>query len=115
MPLDSGAGFAGISNEREYYSDHYLAEILSRDLRGTLKRWREEAKQPEGASRTPFERLRALAGPYLEFRSAFEAEEDDARRASPCSASGTAASSRRSGTRGSRATSRWRTTPSSRR
>ncbi len=80
MPLDSGAGFAGISNEREFYSDHYLAEILSRDLRGTLKRWREQAQEAEGASKTPFQRLRALAGPYLEFRSAFEAEEDDRRR-----------------------------------
>ncbi len=80
MPPSSGAGFAGISNEREFYSDHYLAEILSRDLRGTIKRWHEQAQEAEGASKTPFQRLRALAGPYLEFRSAFGAEEDDRRR-----------------------------------
>jgi len=59
MPID----LAGISNENEFYTEHYLAAILDGDLRDTLSRWRREA-QGEGA-RAPFDALRGLAGEFF--------------------------------------------------
>ena len=79
MPAQAAA-FVGIRNEREFYSDHYLAEILSRDLRGTLRRWRAKAEADGESARTPNARLRALAADYRKFRDKFEREATDAQR-----------------------------------
>ena len=79
MPAQAAA-FVGIRNEREFYSDHYLAEILSRDLRGTLRRWRAKAEADGESARTPNARLRALAADYRKFRDKFERKATDAQR-----------------------------------
>lgn len=69
----------GLINENEFYSDHYLAEIFSGDIRGVLERWqqheaeaREQAKA-KGESgrqydgyRAPFNRLDGLARELLQ-------------------------------------------------
>lgn len=70
---------AGITNENEFYSDHYLAEIFDGDIRGVLEAWgtREtearadaEAKGIPAAQyagyRGPVKRLAAMAREHLQ-------------------------------------------------
>jgi hypothetical protein len=64
MPIE----LAGISNENEFYTEHYLAAILDGDLRDTLSRWRRQAQ--EDGTRSPFEALRGLAGEFFRVRAA---------------------------------------------
>ncbi|MCY4372389.1 MAG: hypothetical protein OXC31_01370 [Spirochaetaceae bacterium] len=63
MPAATAAAFTGIHNENEFYSHHYLSEILSGDIRSTVDRWRESAEA--GGGQTPYAALRALAGDYV--------------------------------------------------
>ena len=98
MALDAAATFAGIHNENEFYSHHYLSEIFAGDIKETIKRWQDEAGRrgasedeadpdgpkgraaanPSGTRRTATQRsvphaaLRALATDYARFRDAFE-------------------------------------------
>ena len=44
MPAETTAAFTGIHNENEFYSNHYLSEIFSGDIRATVNRWREQAE-----------------------------------------------------------------------
>ena len=75
MALQAAATFAGIHNENEFYSHHYLSEIFAGDIKETIKRWQDDAAG-DGASedthRTPHAALRALATDYARFRDAFE-------------------------------------------
>ena len=59
--------FVGISNEREFYSDHYLAEILSRDIAGTVAGWHEQAAGSTNGKKAPDAELRSLYRPFREF------------------------------------------------
>ena len=71
---DTATTFAGIHNENEFYSHHYLSEIFTGDIRDTVARWRDAAESAGGASagaRAPYEALRALARDYLQFRRQF--------------------------------------------
>ena len=71
---DTATTFAGIHNENEFYSHHYLSEIFTGDIRDTVARWRDAAEAAGGAgagARTPYEALRALARDYLQFRRQF--------------------------------------------
>ena len=71
---DTATTFAGIHNENEFYSHHYLSEIFTGDIRDTVARWRDAADAAGGASagaRTPPDALRALARDYLQFRRQF--------------------------------------------
>ena len=66
---DTATTFAGIHNENEFYSHHYLSEIFTGDIRDTVARWRDVAEAAGGASagaRTPHDALRALARDYLQ-------------------------------------------------
>ena len=36
---DTAATFAGIHNENEFYSQYYLSEIFTGDIRGAITRW----------------------------------------------------------------------------
>ena len=71
MAAVTSATFVGIHNEREFYSDHYLAEILSKDLRATVRKWRAEANATDKPGRTPDKRLQSLSGHYHAFRDRF--------------------------------------------
>ena len=67
---DTATTFAGIHNENEFYSHHYLSEIFTGDIRDTVARWRDAVEAAGGASagaRTPYEALRGLARDYLPF------------------------------------------------
>lgn len=57
----------GLTNHREYYTEHYFAELLAGDLKDTLDRWRAAAADnPDSEShREPPARLRPLAQPYF--------------------------------------------------
>ena len=68
MPAGAATSLAGIHNEREFYSDHYLAEILAMDLRSTVTRWRCDAGPDDAAGPPPDTRLRALGQAYLRLR-----------------------------------------------
>ena len=78
MPPATAATFAGIHNENEFYSHHYLSEIFAGDLRATVERWRGAAET--GGGPTPYAALRALAGDYVRFRRDFERERRAERR-----------------------------------
>ena len=78
MPAATAAAFAGIHNENEFYSHHYLSEIFSGDIRATVDRWREQADAESG--RTPYAALRALAGDYVPFGRDFDRERRTAPR-----------------------------------
>ena len=48
MSATGPAVFAGIANENEFFSHHYLSELFEGDLKETVKRWNEaEAADPE--------------------------------------------------------------------
>jgi hypothetical protein len=52
MPvLDAVQTFAGITNENEFYSHHYLAEVFGRDIQARLAAW--EAAAGEGGAGVP--------------------------------------------------------------
>lgn len=57
----------GITNHREYYSEHYFAELLGGDLKDTLEAWKALAlEHPDSDDhREPPARLRSLAQPYF--------------------------------------------------
>ena len=98
---ETAATFAGIHNENEFYSHHYLSEVFAGDIRETVERWRESAAD-DGSSnadggptagdggrraggrtaggRTPYDALRALAPEYVRFRREFERERRAERR-----------------------------------
>ena len=103
MALEAAATFAGIHNENEFYSHHYLSEIFTGDIKETIKRWQDDATgdvtsgdrtssiaadsdaadldgQAVAPHRTPHAALRALATDYARFRDGFERRA--ARRAS---------------------------------
>ncbi len=74
MPAERTATFAGIRNENEFYSNHYLTEILSGDIRETVTRWREAAADGNEGTRAPYDALRALSRDYVQVRRRVERE-----------------------------------------
>ncbi|MER6150676.1 class I SAM-dependent DNA methyltransferase [Streptomyces hirsutus] len=78
--------FDSLVNRGDYFSAHYLAEVLPKDLKsGLLAEWkqREEdaagAERPEGALPvTPRAGLRALRRPFFAARSYFTMDEEQA-------------------------------------
>ncbi|MBD2255003.1 hypothetical protein, partial [Nostoc parmelioides] len=55
----------GITNENEFYSNHYLDAILNDDIKGVAQRWREAAAENE--TKSPPELLGSLAASYFRF------------------------------------------------
>lgn len=58
----------GIYNENEFYSNHYLGEVFTSDIRDVLESWikqervaLEQDKDPEQGYRAPWEQLKSLA------------------------------------------------------
>ena len=58
MPID----LAGIRNENEFYSDHYLTTVFEGDIKETIERWNE---LKEGGGKAPHQEFAALATPYM--------------------------------------------------
>jgi hypothetical protein len=65
----------GINNENEFYSNHYLGEVFTSDIRDVLEPWieqenaargaeraaREQGKEVEAGYRAPWNQLNSLA------------------------------------------------------
>ncbi|WP_048438816.1 N-6 DNA methylase [Caenimonas sp. SL110] len=71
MPvLDAVQTFAGIANENEFYSHHYLAEVFKGDIKARLDAWEAaEAEHPgDEAHRAPHKRLQAWAQKWFGLR-----------------------------------------------
>jgi hypothetical protein len=71
MPvLDAVQTFAGIVNENEFYSHHYLAEVFKGDIKARLDAWEAaEAEHPgDEAHRAPHKRLQAWAQKWFGLR-----------------------------------------------
>jgi hypothetical protein len=87
MPvLDAVQTFAGIANENEFYSHHYLAEVFKGDIKAKLDAWEAaEADHPSDAAdheqhRAPHKRLQAWAQKWFALRGQINRAKDDAEK-----------------------------------
>lgn len=74
---DSAATFIGLSNENEFFSAHYLAEVFEGDLADTIRDWeaREEQARADGHDySTPHRGLRNLNQGYFALRHKLKTE-----------------------------------------
>lgn len=56
-------GLTGITNQNEYYTNHYFSSIFEENASETISRWRTEAKESD-TIRTPWALLREAARQY---------------------------------------------------
>lgn len=79
MATTDTQAFAGISNDNEFYSHHYLAEIFRSDIRERLEAWlaREET---EAGTRAPQRALAGLGRDWFARRERLGRQRDDAAR-----------------------------------
>ncbi|WP_341667092.1 class I SAM-dependent DNA methyltransferase [Alcaligenes sp. SDU_A2] len=83
MPvLDAVQTFAGISNENEFYSHHYLAEVFKGDIKARLDTWEAEETEHAGdeAHRSPYKRLQAWWQKWFSLHSQIQRAGDDKQR-----------------------------------
>lgn len=80
--LEAIQTFAGISNENEFYSHHYLAEVFKGDIKTRLDAWdAHEAEHPGvDADRAPPKRLAAWAQKWFALRGQITRARDDAEK-----------------------------------
>lgn len=70
--LDTVQTFAGVTNENEFYSHHYLAEVFKGDIRGRIDTWLEreqESERDDDADRAPFKRLASWSSRWFTLRA----------------------------------------------
>lgn len=83
MPvLEAVQTFAGITNENEFYSHHYLAEVFKGDIKARLEAWEaQEALHPgDEAHRAPQKRLQAWAQRWFSLRGQVQRGKDEHER-----------------------------------
>ena len=81
MPvLDAVQTFAGISNDNEFYSHHYLAEVFRGDIKIRIDAWEAEeaAHGSDDAHRAPPKRLQSWAQKWFALRGQINRAKDDA-------------------------------------
>ena len=81
MPvLDAVQTFAGISNDNEFYSHHYLAEVFRGDIKIRIDAWEAEeaANVSDDAHRAPPKRLQSWAQKWFALRGQINRAKDDA-------------------------------------
>ncbi|CAN1529185.1 hypothetical protein MCEMIEM28_01361 [Burkholderiaceae bacterium] len=81
MPvLDAVQTFAGISNDNEFYSHHYLAEVFRGDIKIRIDAWEDEeaAHVNDDAHRAPPKRLQSWAQKWFALRGQINRAKDDA-------------------------------------
>jgi len=79
MPvLEAVQTFAGIANENEFYSHHYLAEIFKGDIKAKLDAWetQESASPGSDQDRAPPKRLQSLAQKWFALRGQIDRAKD---------------------------------------
>ncbi len=80
---DTAATFIGLTNDNEFFSAHYLAEVFQGDFADTIKDWeaREEQAKAAGAeATTPHRGLRNLNQRYFALRHKLKTERNAAER-----------------------------------
>jgi hypothetical protein len=83
MPvLEAVQTFAGIANENEFYSHHYLAEVFKGDIKARLDAWdaTEAEHHSEDAWRAPYKRLQTWAQKWFALRGQVQRAGSDAER-----------------------------------
>jgi hypothetical protein len=83
MPvLDAVQTFAGIANENEFYSHHYLAEVFKGDIKAKLDAWEATETEHPGDEnfRAPHKRLQAWAQKWFAIRGPINRAKDDAEK-----------------------------------
>ena len=79
MSATGPAVFAGIANENEFFSHHYLSELFQGDIKETVKRWNEaEAADPERPA--PHKQLWALRNTHTRLLRRAQKASDPATR-----------------------------------
>nr|WP_315848148.1 class I SAM-dependent DNA methyltransferase [uncultured Rhodoferax sp.] len=83
MPvLEAVHSFAGIANENEFYSHHYLAEVFKGDIKARLDAWEaSEAEHPGDDNwRAPHKRIQVWAQRWFSLRGQVQRGASDAER-----------------------------------
>jgi hypothetical protein len=80
--LDAVDTFAGIANENEFYSHHYLAEVFKGDIKSRLEAWDAHEALHPGAEqeRPPAKRLGAWGQKWFAMRGQIAKARDDAEK-----------------------------------
>ncbi len=80
--LEAVESFAGIANENEFYSHHYLAEVFKGDIKSRLEAWdAQEALHPgDEQQRAPAKRLGAWAQKWFGLKGQITKARDDAEK-----------------------------------
>lgn len=74
-PILAVQTFAGIANENEFYSHHYLAEVFKGDIKSRLDVWLA-AEELDASQTAPFKQLGAWSGRWFALRNAFARQRD---------------------------------------
>ncbi|WP_219862615.1 Eco57I restriction-modification methylase domain-containing protein [Vreelandella piezotolerans] len=80
---DTAATFIGLTNDNEFFSAHYLAEVFQGDFADTIKGWdarEEQAKEAGAEYTTPHRALRNLNQTYFALRHKLKTERSVAER-----------------------------------
>lgn len=80
--LEAVQTFAGIANENEFYSHHYLSEVFKGDIKDRLAAWDAEETQHPGdeAHRAPAKRLQGWAQRWFSLRNQVQRGKDENER-----------------------------------
>src|SRR5215470_677005 len=68
---DAVQTFVGITNENEFYSHHYLAEVFKGDIKARIDAWLQHEEEPgrdDDVGRAPFKRLASWSGRWFGLR-----------------------------------------------
>jgi len=76
-PILAVQTFAGIANENEFYSHHYLAEVFKGDIKSRLDVWLA-AEELDANQKVPFKQLGAWSGRWFTLRNEFAKQRDPA-------------------------------------
>ncbi|PVX38198.1 class I SAM-dependent DNA methyltransferase [Janthinobacterium sp. 78] len=76
-PILAVQTFAGIANENEFYSHHYLAEVFKGDIKSRLDAWLA-AEELDASQKAPFKQLGAWSGRWFALRNAFAKQRGEA-------------------------------------
>ncbi|PTR17229.1 type II restriction/modification system DNA methylase subunit YeeA [Nitrosospira sp. Nsp2] len=80
--LEEVQTFAGITNENEFYSHHYLAEVFKGDIKDKLDAWEADETEHTGdeTHRAPYKRLQTWAQKWFSLHSQVHRAGDDKHR-----------------------------------
>jgi hypothetical protein len=81
--LDTVQTFAGITNENEFYSHHYLAEVFKGDIKARIDAWlqrEQESGRDDDVHRAPFKWLASWSSRWFVLRGDLSKSRDPRER-----------------------------------